>query len=330
MELLPAFELRYPTTAGEAARLLSADTEARVIAGGTGFVANLRLGLASPALLVSLERVPGFRDIVEEGDNVRFGAGVTLAHLAADAEVAARYPALAQAAISVAGPAHRSVATLAGNLCLDTRCVFYNQNEIWRQSNGYCLKYRGDTCHVAPQGKRCHAAYSGDLAPALLVLGAEVQIAGPGDSRWTPLATLYRDDGAQHLTLAPGEFLLAVRVPIPPQAMRSGYRKARVRDAIDFPLAGVAVALELAEGRVQDLRVALTGTNSRPLLLTGTEEFRGQAADAALGERLVKLVQHQVSPQRTTVTPANYRRQVAAALARRLVNELAAEAVPSK
>jgi 4-hydroxybenzoyl-CoA reductase subunit beta len=106
--------------------------------------------------------------------------------------------------------------------------------------------------------------------------------------------------------------------------MRAAYRKARVRAAIDFPLAGVAVALETAEGRVQELRVALTGTNSRPLLIAGTEEFRGLAPDAALGERLAKLVQRQASPQRTTVTSANYRRQVAAALARRMVRELAA------
>jgi 4-hydroxybenzoyl-CoA reductase subunit beta len=280
-------------------------------------------------MLISLERIPGFRDIVDEGGTVRFGAGVTLARLAADVAVAERFPALAQAAATVAGPSHRSVATIGGNLCLDTRCVFYNQNEIWRRSNGYCLKYRGDTCHVAPQGKRCHAAYSGDLAPALLVLGADVEIVGSAGSRWSPLAGLYRDDGAQHLTLAPGEFLLAVRVRVPSAGMRVAYRKARVRGAIDFPLAGVAMALETVEGRVHEMRVALTGTNSRPLLISGTEEFRGQAPDGALGDRLAKLVQRQASPQRTTVTSSNYRRQVAAALARRLVVELATGAARS-
>jgi 4-hydroxybenzoyl-CoA reductase subunit beta len=324
MELLPEFALRYPETAGEASRLLAGEADARVLAGGTAFMVNLRLGLASPRLLVSLERIPGFRDIVDEGGAVRFGAGVALARLATDPMVATRYPVLVQAANTVAGPAHRSVATIGGNLCLDTRCVFYNQNEIWRRSNGYCLKYRGETCHVAPQGKRCHAAFSGDLAPALLVLGAEVQIAGPAGSRWAPLAALYRDDGARHLALEPGEFVLAVRVPAPSASLRAAYRKARVRGAIDFPLAGVAMALEIAEGRVKELRVAITGTNSRPLLITGTREFQGQAPDAALGERVFKLVQRQASPQRTTVTSAHYRRQVAAALARRLLGELRA------
>jgi len=324
MDLLPAFAVRYPETPEEAARLLSGEADARVLAGGTGFLVNLRLGLAEPELLVSLERIPGFRDIAEEDDAVRFGAGVTLARLATDASVGERFRALAQAAAAVAGPAHRSAATIGGNLCLDTRCVFYNQNETWRASNGYCLKYRGEICHVAPQGKHCHAAYSGDLAPALLVLGAEVEIAGPASPRRVPLADLYRDDGARHLMLERGEFLLALRVPVPSPALRAAYRKARVRGAIDFPLAGVAVALQTTEGRVRDLRVALTGTNSRPLLLAGTDEFRAQAPDTALLDRVAKLVQRQASPQRTTVTSSNYRRQVAAALARRLVSELAA------
>ena len=324
MELLPDFALHFPQTAHDAARLLADHADARVLAGGTGLMVNLRLGLGAPGLLVSLESIPGFRAIDEKDGKVNFGAGVTLADLAADRAVAARFPVLAEAAAGVAAPTHRSAATVGGNLCLDTRCVFYNQNETWRRSNGYCLKYRGDTCHVAPQGKRCHAAYSGDLAPALLVLGAEVEIFGSSGAKWLPLADLYRDDGARHLVLAPGEFLLTLRVPIPPKAMRTGYRKARVRDAIDFPLAGVAMALHVSGQRVQELRVALTGTNSRPLLLAGTAELCGAAADGALGEKLFKMVQHQASPQRTTVISANYRRQVAAALARRLLNELTA------
>ena len=323
MQLLPEFSLRHPETLAEAARLLK-DSDARILAGGTGLIANVRQGLAAPAVLVSLERVPGFRDIVEEGEAVRFGAGVTLARLIGDARVAERFPALAEAAVTIAGPSHRSVATLGGNLCLDTRCVFYNQNEVWRRSNGYCLKYRGDICHVAPQGKQCHAAYSGDLAPALFVMQAELEVVGPGGARRMPIAALYREDGAQHLTLERGELVAAVRVPLPAAGMRFGYRKARARGAIDFPLAGVAVALQTEQGRVRALRVALTGTNACPLLLKGTDEFQGQALDSALLEKLKKLVQKQVSPQRTTVTASNYRRQVAAALSARLAKELAA------
>jgi 4-hydroxybenzoyl-CoA reductase subunit beta len=323
MEVLPEFVVRHAETPQEATRLLAGDADARILAGGTGLVANMRLGLGAPSVLVSLDRLQGFRDVTDLGGVLRLGAGVTLSRLATDADVARCAPALATAAATVAGPAHRSAATLGGNLCLDTRCVFYNQNETWRVSIGHCLKTRGDICHVAPRGKRCHAAYSGDLAPVLLVLGAEVEIAGPGGVRRAPLGALYRDDGAQHLALARGEFLTAVLAPVARPGTRVAYRKARVRGAIDFPLAGVAVALETEDGRVRDLRVALTGTNPCPLLLAGTGEFRGQTPDQALLDGLVKLVQRQAGPQRTTVTSSNYRRQVAAAIARRLVSELA-------
>ncbi|MGB7542532.1 MAG: hypothetical protein WBM28_11005, partial [Burkholderiales bacterium] len=129
---------------------------------------------------------------------------------------------------------------------------------------------------------------------------------------------------AQHLTLARGEFVTGVHLPMPATGTRMAYRKSRARGAIDFPLAGVAVVIGIADGRIQSLRVALTGTNSQPLVLEGTGEFAGQAVDATLLTKLGKLVQRQVSPMRTTVTASNYRRQVASALAQRLVRELAA------
>jgi 4-hydroxybenzoyl-CoA reductase subunit beta len=320
---MPDFTVEYPETIEAAARLLAGKDGARLLAGGTDLVTNLRHGIGAPVLLVSLDHVKGLCDIAADGDALRIGAGVTLARLVSDTGVMLRFPALAAAAAMVAGPAHRSAATLGGNLCLDTRCLYYNQSEGWRRSNGYCLKYRGEICHVAPQGKRCHAAFSGDVAPVLLVLGAEAEIVGPAGTRRVPIGELYRDDGAQHLALERGELLAAVRVQRQRPALRTAYRKARTRGAIDFPLAGVAVALEIQQGRVCELRVALTGTNPRPLLLAGTEELCGQAPDQTLLDKLMKLVQRQASPQRTTVTASNYRRQVAAAIAARLVSELA-------
>ena len=323
MQVLSDFALRRPATAAEAAALL-AEPGARACAGGTDLIANLRRGLERPTLLVDLSGIAGL-DALHWGDaRVEIGAGVTLARLARDERVRTELPALAQAAQSIAAPGHRTSATVGGNLCLDTRCVYYNQSEIWRRSTGYCLKHDGDICHVAPQGKHCHAAYSGDLAPVLLALDAQVRLVAPSGARRVPLGQLFRDDGAQHLTLARGEFVTGVHLPMPATGTRMAYRKSRARGAIDFPLAGVAVVIELSDGRIQSLRVALTGTNSQPLLLDGTGEFAGQAVDAALLTKLGKLVQRQVSPMRTTVTASNYRRQVASALAQRLVRELAA------
>jgi 4-hydroxybenzoyl-CoA reductase subunit beta len=215
------------------------------------------------------------------------------------------------------------VATLGGNLCLDTRCVFYNQSQWWRRSNDHCLKHGGETCHVAPQGKRCHAAFSGDVAPALIALDASVEIVGASGTRSVSLADLYADDGAASLRLATGELIVAARVALQPQGAQSGYRKARIRGAMDFPLAGVAARATFDGDRLCTLRLALTGTNSRPLLLADTEVLCGGAIDEAMLAALAKRISKQVSPMRTTVTASNYRRQVAIVLAQRLLRDLA-------
>jgi 4-hydroxybenzoyl-CoA reductase beta subunit len=326
MERVLDCEVKRPRSLSEAAAILAAMPKARLLAGGTDLVPNLRRGIERPPVLVDLSSVQDLDAIVENEEGLALGAGVTLARIAGDPRVGAACPALAAAARSVAGPAHRSAATLGGNLCLDTRCVFYNQSEWWRQANGFCLKRGGDVCHVAPQGRQCHAAFCGDLAPVLLVLDARADLVASGGVRHIALADFYREDGAAHLALAPGEILARVVIPASASALAAGYRKSRVRGSLDFPLAGVACALALDGGRVRTLRVALTGTNARPVLLTGTDALVGQAVDNAALQALGKLVQKQASPMRTTATPANYRRQVAAVLAQRLLGELAGRA----
>ena len=319
---MPSFVLRSPKSAADAVVLLVANPQARVIAGGTDLVPNLRHGIGAPDQLIDLSRIVELQHIQRTGKGWVIGAGVTVQHLATCADVLSELPVLAQAAAAVAGPGHRAVATLGGNLCVDTRCVFYNQSEWWRQSNSYCLKHRGDTCHVAPQGARCHAAWSGDLAPALIALNASVDILGCDGLRNLPLNDFYVDDGAKPLTLLPGELITSVRIPAQSEGMRCGYRKARVRGAMDFPLAGVAARVLVAQGVLTELRVALTGTNSRPFLLEGTDALCNTTVTPELLRALGKLVQKQVSPMRTTVTGSNYRRQVASVMAQRLIGDL--------
>jgi 4-hydroxybenzoyl-CoA reductase subunit beta len=326
MDAMCAFELKRPASVAEASALL-ATSGARVIAGGTDLVPNLRRGIEAPATLVDVTGIAALDTLDLDANPRVIGASVTLARLAGDSRIAREYPALAQAAAEVAAPAHRNAGTLGGNLCLDTRCVFYNQSEWWRASNGYCQKRGGDTCHVAPQGKRCHAAFSGDVAPALIVLGAEVEIASANGTRTLALAQLYRDDGAKHLALEPGEFIVAVHLPPASRERGSAYRKARVRGSVDFPLAGVAIAVSFDAARIAAIRVALTGTNSHPLALAGTDALVGQVVDEATLAALGKLVAKQVSPMRTTVTASNYRRQVASVVAQRLLRGLAPAAM---
>ncbi|MFV0514826.1 MAG: 4-hydroxybenzoyl-CoA reductase subunit beta [Jhaorihella sp.] len=323
-EALPQFKIVTPESVEAAVAALAGAPDARLCAGGTDIVVALRKGLAETGTLVDLSRIAALRETTEREDGgMVIGAGVTLAALERMPQIAARYPAIARAAAAVAGPTHREVATLGGNLCLDTRCVYYNQSHWWRKSNDFCLKYRGDTCHVAPQGNRCRAAFSGDLAPALMVHDAEIEIAGPGGTRRLPLADLYNEDGAAHLTLEPGEIVVAAHLPPAPGA--SDYAKIRVRGAIDFPLAGVAVATRPgSEGTA--FRIAVTGTNSKPLLVDFTETLAGESAADALFAAMQKAVQKAVSPQRTTTIAPHYRRLSVSALAARVARGLVGSA----
>ena len=317
---LADFRIIHPTTVKDAIAARRQKPPSRFIAGGTDLIVNIRRGIIRPELLIDLSGIDELSEIRADGDGVTIGAGVTIATLASDPIIVSRYRAVAQAAEGIAGPGHRVMGTVGGNLCLDTRCIYYNQSEWWRSSNSYCLKNRGDTSHVAPQGNRCHATFSGDLAPALLVFGAVIDIAGPQSQRRIPLSQLYVEDGRAHLALAEDELVVSVRVPATPPA--SLYEKVRARGAIDFPLAGVAVALAKSADTIGSLRIALTGTNSRPFLLTDTENFVGRFLDDKLLQEIDRLVQKQVQPMRTTLVSANYRRVAAAAVARRLVSKL--------
>lgn len=318
----PMFNLAAPRSVGEAIATRNSNPDSRFISGGTDLLVNMRRGIDRPQLLIDLSGIDELTEIKVTPDGVTIGAGVTIAALARNDAIAVRYRALAEAAAAIAGPGHRNMGTVGGNLCLDTRCIYYNQSEWWRGANAYCLKQGGETCHVAPQGERCHAAYSGDLAPALLALGAELDISSSRGSRRIPLSQLYVEDGKAHLALADGELVTAVHLP--PDPPPSAYAKIRTRAAIDFPLAGVAVALATSGDAITTLRLALTGTNSRPFLLGGTEAFLGRSIDEKLLHEVDRLVQKQVQPMRTTLASANYRRLAAAALAKRLVAALCA------
>src|SRR4029078_6320011 len=189
---LSDFHLLRPLTIQEAIAARLDHPNARFIAGGTDLLVNMRRGINNPNSLIDLSAIDELAEIKLREDGVTIGAGVTIAALARHESIADRYKALSQAAQAIAGPAHRAMATVGGNLCLDTRCIYYNQSEWWRSANAHCLKTTGTICHVAPKSRGvCFATFSGDLAPALLTLGAEVHVAGPAGRRTIPLENLY-------------------------------------------------------------------------------------------------------------------------------------------
>jgi 4-hydroxybenzoyl-CoA reductase subunit beta len=323
MEVLPEFKLHRPESLAQALVMRSTHEDARYVSGGTDLIANMRRGLTPSGNLIELAAVPELLRFDRDKDGLHIGAAVTLATLANDDEIARDYTVLAEAAASVAGATHREVATIGGNLCLDTRCLFYNQSQWWRDSNDGCLKYEGEICHVVPTSKRCYAAYSGDTAPALLVLKAEIEIAGPEGSRRVPLDDLFNDDGIDYLTLKPGEMITTVHIPpVREKAVTSSYTKLRIRESIDFPLAGVADFVASENGKVTALDAAVTGTNSSPVRISGCEDFIGEAFDAAQADKFAKLVQKQTSPVQTTTTKPQYRRRAITAMSKTLTSNL--------
>jgi 4-hydroxybenzoyl-CoA reductase subunit beta len=335
MDALPEFELVRPKTLDALLAARAAHPRSNLLGGGTDLIVNIRRGIVAPKVLIDVNGIAELRGITASAHELTIGAAATLAELAAHPMVVRHYPALAQAAAHIAGPTQRNMGTVGGNLCLDTRCIFYNQSEWWRDANHHCLKTTGTVCHVAPKSRGvCFATFSGDLAPALLILDAEVDIVGPEGRRTIPLANLYigyarqdepvtesRGDGKYYLALRPGEIVTGVRAKNTP-ALRSAYEKIRIRRSIEYPVTGVAAALRRDGDTLTDLRVAFTGTNPRPVRLTGTAQLCGGALDARVFAGLDALVRDQIMAMKTTFTPGHYRRRVAGVLVRRLVQRL--------
>jgi 4-hydroxybenzoyl-CoA reductase subunit beta len=332
MEAVSEFDLLTPATLAEVIAARKAHPQAQLLGGGTDLVVNIRRGIVGPPVLIDMKGVAELRSIKADAKSLEIGASVTLAEVAQHSAVIDHYPVVAQAAASIAGPTHRNMGTVGGNLCLDTRCIFYNQSEWWRSANNHCLKTTGDVCHVAPKSRGvCFATFSGDLAPALLTLDAEVDLVGAAGRRTLPLRDLYtgdarhdgsgRGDGKRYLALQPGELVASVRARRTP-GLVSGYDKIRIRRSIEYPVAGVGVALAREGTRLAALRVAVTGTNPRPVLLAGTQELCGGPLDDSVLRGLDDLIRDQIMSMKTTFTPGHYRRRMAGALASRLVRRL--------
>jgi 4-hydroxybenzoyl-CoA reductase subunit beta len=322
MDLLPDFDYLRPNSVETAAATAAEHPDGMFVAGGTDLMANIRRGLGTPDSLIDLSRIESMRHIEFGGDGLTIGAAVTLTELASDERVKADYPIISEAAESVAGPSHRNAATVGGNLCQDTRCVYYNQSHWWRKANDYCLKYEGTVCHVAKGGDKCWAAFCSDLAPALLVHRAEVDIAGSSGVRRVPLPDLYFDEGRAHLRLEAGEFVAAVHLPTADTHLKTGYEKSRVRGSIEFPLAGVAIALSRDGDVLTSLRIALTGTNCCPVVVGDAGSLVGKPLDDGALDELGRMVKARIQPMSSTFTSHQYRRRVAVNLATRLARDL--------
>lgn len=284
---LPPFRLEQPETLQAALELLAAaGPQAVVLAGGTDLLPNMKHELLQPPVVVALSRVPELCSIRQAADGeIVIGAMTPLAAVAASPLVRETLPALAQAASLVAGPQLRRRGTLGGNVLLDTRCQYVNQTHFWRSALGFCLKKDGTACHVVAGGSRCVAAASADSAPALMTLGARLEIAGAAGTRQVPIDAFFVADGIRNRRLEPGEILTAIRIPGPAAGHRGAYGKLRERGSIDFPLLGVAARLDLSPAGVcEDADLVLTALAAAPRRVAGVAEaLRGVATTPASG-----------------------------------------------
>ena len=298
----------------------------KVIAGGTDLLPSMKQKLFTPPYVLDLRGVSELRGIHEApGDGVSIGALTTLASIEHSQLIRRDYAVLYKATKTVASPVLRNMGTLGGNICLDTRCLWYNQSLLWRKSCGFCLKKDGDLCHVAPSSKTCWAAFSGDTPPALLCLGAEVEVAGPDGVRRVPLSEFYVNDGIVRLHLSPQELVTRIHLPEASKGWRGSYQKLRVRGSIDYPLAGVAVALKLRDGRVEDARMAITAVNPAPHLIKDVDaRLVGMEVNAEFAEQIGELASRTSKPLTTSALTPEYRREMVKVFAKRALLDAAA------
>jgi len=308
MMRLPWFEYRAPKTVAEAARILAGEgPNATLIAGGTDLLPNMKRRQMAPKLLVSLSNI---QDLKRNG--AIYGAGLSLTQI-----VHSSAPkALKQAAHQVATVHLRNMGTLGGNLCLDTRCNYYNQNYEWRKAIDFCLKKDGDICWVATASKRCVAMSSTDCAPALMALGAKVKLVSALGEREVSLEDLYNNDGIDYLKRRADEILTEVRIP---QNQASCYWKLRRRGAFDFPVLGVAAAVDAAG----NVRIALGAVASRPFLVEKAGAFlKGKKLSDEVIDEAAKLVASRAKPMNNADLDLYWRKDVAAEFARYALREL--------
>ncbi len=325
MMRLPPFEYRGPRTLDEALRVLAGEgPEAIAVAGGTDLFPNMKRRQQTPRVVVGLR---GVRALAEKrgtpGTGLRLGAGMSLSRVCEDPEVKASYPGLARAVKSISTPLLRNMGTLGGNVCLDTRCNYYNQNYEWRKSIDFCMKRDGKICWVAQSSPKCLAVQSSDSVPMLVALDARVKLASARGEREIPIEQLFVNDGMLYLSKAPDELVTEIALPAI-DGWRGTYWKLRRRESFDFPVLGVGICLWMEGERVREARVSIGGVAPAPLRALEVEAaLRGQTLAPEAIDAAAKRVFQPTKPLDNTDFTVLWRKQMAEVYVRRMLRELA-------
>lgn len=323
---LPKFTYLVPRSTAEAARMMGeAGPSGQFVAGGTDLYPNMKRRQQTPRTVISVGRIPELQKIEGDGrTGLKLGAGVSLTEIVEHPVVNRDYPSLARAARLISTPTLRNMGTIGGNLLLDTRCNYYDQNYEWRKGVNFCLKKDGDVCWVAPGSPKCWAVQSSDLVPLMVAIGARLRLVSTLGDRLVEARGFYNDDGIDYLRKRPDELLAEIQLP-PSTGWRAVYKKLRRRGAFDFPVLGVAARLDVAEdGTVKEARVVLGGVAPAPLEV----EAAGRAlAGGALEDERIRAAAEacylKARPLDNTDHLMNYRKQMARPFVLRALQELA-------
>ena len=323
---VPEFELVSPSTVAEACGFLGGDRDGtRVIAGGTDLLVALKEGLKTPKVVVDLGGVEDLAKIVyTPAGGLEIGSMVTLRRLAGDAMVRKHYPVLTYAALQVATPQIQSMATVGGNLCQDSCCMYFNRPAEVRLPLPPCHKLGGSVCHVVLDSPTCWAPYAGDMAPALMAIGATVTVADRNGEKTIPVGDIFCDDGARPVVLDPGQLITKIRCPAPRPRSGAVYIKMRARNTLDYAVAGVAasVRLEAAGETCAEATVVLTGVGSCPMAVSEAAGIVGKPLSDEILEKVAEAATRLSYPVKNVVgsDPA-YRRDMVKLNVKRSVRE---------
>ncbi len=315
--ILPAFQYHQPQTIAEAVAIAnSCNGDFDFVSGGTDLLPNYKDRLNPRANVISLS---GIKELYEISP-AKIGAMARLVDIENSKILHERLPVISRTAAQIATPLIRESGTVGGNIMLDTRCFYFNQSWFWRDSKDYCLKADGNTCLVVPQEKICYATYSGDLAPVFMALGATFGLEGPEGKREVPAAKFFTHDGITRNVKLPEEILTHVLIPSQAQTKRANYMKLRVRDSMDFPVMGAAVAIDLNERTIEHLRIALTGVATTPLLFDEiTDGLVGDQLTEDLIDDVSEDIMNRVTPYRNVAFSPQYRKAMIGVYLKRIM-----------
>ncbi len=316
---LPKFEYFEPKDLKEALAILQNEPAAKILAGGTDLLVNMKHRVECPPVLVNIKRIADLDYMRRDNGDIRIGALTPLKRLHTESLIVENFPGLAWAASAVGSYHHQVMGTLAGNICQQNRCMYFNQSKWWRSSRPTCYKAGGEICHVVNKKEICYSAYCGDMAPALMVINAKIALEGPDGSKEMPIEDFFSGDGKAPLVKEPGEILTEIIIPKASADGISTYIKFANRDSIDFPIVGTAL---WASEKEKQYRVAFTAVDRKPVRGKQVEDFlNGKELSAENVKAALDLAAKEARPVKTSVYSPSHKRRMMGLLLQNAVNE---------